>query len=161
MRLQNRKEVPVCLACFLTLGFLFLLSLMQPLRAADQIQIRDFQECRSIESNATRLLCYDTIADGGVYGEARLEQVRRENFGSEDGPEELSAKQLPVTIVRVQQRPNRVYYFHTADGAVWRQTGRGTWSLEVPFQAEIKEGVLGSFFLVTEGGKSTRVKRAK
>lgn len=141
-----------------TLSFMMLAG---PAAADDTGEIRDIRKCRSIEGRAERLLCYDTLADGGVYGQKQVEKVQRENFGSKDKEPEISVDKLTVTIVRVQEGQNRVRYFHTADGRVWKQNGRGKWNMEVPFQAEIRSGMMGSFFLVTENGKSTRVRRVR
>jgi hypothetical protein len=159
MRSCDRRKVPANLALCLLSGAFFPILATQPLHADEPSSISEFEECRAIEANARRLLCYDTIADGEVYREEKLQEVQRENFGKKEADPGLTTEELTVTIVRIQKSESRVHYFYTADGAVWKQTGRGTWSLEVPFEAEIREGMLGSYFLVTEGGKSTRVKR--
>jgi len=135
--------------------------LTQTLLADDFINVSDINDCRSIASEAERLLCYDTVADGGVYNLQQLQQVQKENFGSREKQSDISVDELTVTIVRVQKGANGINYFHTADGKVWKHSGRGSWNLKVPFQAEIKGGLMGSFFLVTEGGKSARVKRVR
>lgn len=135
--------------------------LMQPLLADEPTNVSDIKECRAIAAEAERLLCYDTVADGGVFSQQHLQQVQIENFGSQERQPEISVDQLTVTIVRVQKAANGIHYFYTADGQAWKQSSRSDWSLKVPFQAEIKAGTMGSFFLVNEGGKSTRVKRAQ
>ena len=66
-----------------------------------------------------------------------------------------------VTIVRVQKDPNGFLYFQTAKGQVWKQKTSGNYFTKVPFEAEIKSGMLGSFFLVTKGRGAIRVKRVK
>ena len=73
----------------------------------------------------------------------------------------ISVDRLSVTIVRSQKDNRGFVYFQTSDGQVWKQQNAGGWSLTVPYDAVIKTGVFGSFFLVNEGGKSTRVKRVK
>lgn len=75
--------------------------------------------------------------------------------------QEDNSKQLSVTIVRSQKDGNGYHYFQTSDKQVWKQQNAGGWSAKVPFDAVIKKGAMGSFFLVNEGGKSTRVKRVK
>ena len=160
MRLTNPKKVPVFFARCLIPGALLVL-LVGPSPRADEVSgISDFKECRAITVNARRLLCYDTIADGGIYREEQWQEVQRESFGTKSADDDTSVESLTVTIVRIQ-KGRTTHYFHTADGALWKQTGRGAWNLPVPFEAELREGVLGSYFLVTEGGKSTRVKRVK
>lgn len=133
--------------------------------AEEPSDIAKIQECRAIAANASRLRCYDAIADGGVYREGRLEETRQEDLDNPAIDETPAKDETPpadswkVSIVRIQKGQNRVFYFHTADGGVWKQTGRGSWNLAVPFDAVIKKGALGSYFLVAEGGKATRVKR--
>jgi hypothetical protein len=73
----------------------------------------------------------------------------------------FSVDKLNVTIVRSQKDRQNIYYFQTSEGQVWKQQEADTWNLKPPFEAEIKAGVLGSFFLVHEGGVSTRVKRVR
>jgi hypothetical protein len=72
-----------------------------------------------------------------------------------------SADQMSVTIVRSKKDGKGFHYFQTSDGQVWKQQNATSWSLSVPFDAVIKAGVFGSFFLENEGGKSTRVKRVR
>jgi len=135
--------------------------MMQPLLADELVNVSDIENCRAIAAEAERLLCYDTIVDGGVFNQQQLEQVQKENFGSTQAKPDISVDQLIVSIVKVQKGGNRIHYFHTADGAVWKQINAGSWKLKAPFQAEIKSGMMNSFFLVADSGKSTRVKRVR
>ena len=73
----------------------------------------------------------------------------------------VSANKLDVTIVRLKKGNNRIYYFQTSEGQVWKQQSAMSWNLKAPFEAKIEKGAMGSFFLIHEGGKSTRVKRVK
>ena len=136
---------------------------VQPLLADENINVTDFRDCRAIEGKAERLLCYDTIADGGVFSTQQIRQVQQETFGAgtKDREPDLSIDQLTVTIVRVQKGANDVHYFHTDGDQVWKQQKPGRYPSKVPFQAEIKSGALGSFFLVNESGRSIRVNRVK
>ena len=72
-----------------------------------------------------------------------------------------SVDEIRVTVVRVKKDGAGYFYFQTSDGQVWKQRNASSWSMEVPFEAKIEKGMMGSFFLVNEGGKSTRVKRVK
>jgi len=129
---------------------------------ADEFEnISDIEKCSDIPVKAERLLCYDTVADGGVFNEQKSQQAKVESFGSKEVQPESSVDELAVTIVEVQKAASRIHYFRTADGTVWKQTSASNWNLDVPFQATIKAGVFSSFFLVAEGGKSTRVKRVQ
>ena len=73
----------------------------------------------------------------------------------------VSPKELDVTIVRLKKGNGGIYYFQTSEGQVWKQQNARSWNLKAPFDAKIKKGVIGSFFLVHAGGKSTRVKRVR
>ena len=73
----------------------------------------------------------------------------------------VSAKELDVTIVRLKKGNGGIYYFQTSEGQVWKQQNARSWNLKAPFDAKIKKGAMGSFFLIHEGGKSARVKRVR
>ena len=73
----------------------------------------------------------------------------------------ISVDKLSVTIVRSQKDGMNIHYFQTSSGQVWKQQEAVSWNLKAPYDAEIKAVVMGSFFLVHEGGKSTRVKRVR
>lgn len=137
------------------------LLLLQPLLADEFVNITDVEDCRGIPASAERLLCFDTVAGGGVYNEQKLQEVQKENFGAQAEETVVSADEITVTIVRVTENSAGIHFFYTEDGKAWRQNGSGRWSMQAPFEATIKKGVMGSFFLKTEGGKSERVKRVK
>jgi len=134
---------------------------VQPLLADEYLNVTDFHDCRAIKGKAERLLCYDTIADGGVFNTQQIRQVQQETFGAKDREPDISIDTLSVTIERVEKGINDTRYFHTAGGQVWKQKNPGHYPSKVPFEAEIKPGVLGSFFLVNESGRGIRVKRVK
>jgi len=73
----------------------------------------------------------------------------------------ISVDQIQVTVVRIQKDLAGFLYFETSDGQVWKQQNATSWSLTVPFDAKIEKGIMGAFFLISEGGKSTRVTRLK
>jgi hypothetical protein len=73
----------------------------------------------------------------------------------------ISVNEIHVTVVRVKKDRTGITYFQTSDGQVWKQQNATSWGSTVPFEAKIEKGLMGSFFLVNEGGKSTRVKRVK
>ena len=83
-----------------------LISLALPvsLLADEFVNISDIKECRGIAARAERLLCYDTVADGGVFNEQQLQQVQKENFGkTEEKPSEGSVDRQAVTSVRISK----------------------------------------------------------
>jgi len=73
----------------------------------------------------------------------------------------VSVDEIYVTVVRSKKDNTGHYYFQTSDNQVWKQEEARSWTTSVPFEAKIKKGLMGSFFLVSEGGKSIRVKRVK
>ncbi len=157
--INDRKGIRTA---FLSPAALALILFAQTSAADDFVNISDIKECRAIEGKVERLLCYDTIADGGIYNEEKLQEAQEEDFGSKAGPTDISLEKLTVTIVKVSKAAGRIHYFYTDDGKVWKQsTPRGNWIIDVPFEAEIRSGMMGSFFLVLENGKSTRVKRVQ
>jgi hypothetical protein len=133
---------------------------VQPLLADEYINVTDFRDCRAIKGKAERLLCYDTIADGGVFDIQQVRQVQQETFGAKEREPDISIDTLNVTIERVEKDNNK-RYFYTAGGQIWKQQNPGNYPSKVPFEAEIKSGVMGSFFLVNESGRGIRVKRVK
>jgi hypothetical protein len=158
---QSKTTLKLSVSAIL-LGSLLPLLLAQPVLADTPVNVKDITKCRVIDGKAERLLCYDTIADGGVFNEQQLQQVRVENFGSKKKASNLSVDELTVSITRIQKDVNGLRYFQTSDGQVWKQQNMGSWSSKVPFDAEIKAGTLGSFFLKEKGGKrSIKVKRIK
>jgi len=145
-----------------TLAGLCVMLWCQPSLLADEpVNVSDIKDCRVIKASAERLLCYDTVVDGGIFNQQQLQQVQRENFGSKETAPEISVDRLSVSIVRIQNGANGLRYFHTSDGQVWKQSNSGSWSSTVPFEAELKAGTLGSFFMVSESGRSIRVKRVR
>jgi hypothetical protein len=161
MKSLHQRIIAVSIVRLLLLGPVVLLMLPQSLLADEFTNISDVRDCRAIAAKAERLLCYDTITDGGVFKEQQVQQVQKEKFGSKEEPPDVSIDRLAVSIVRVKKSATGVHYFYTADGAIWAQSNSRKWSLKAPFQAKINKGVMGSFFLVSEGGKSVRVKRVQ
>ena len=152
MKLSHPGTIAVSFACAL---------LMQPVLAEELVNITEIEGCQDIAAKSERLLCYDTVAEGGVYNEQKLQEVQKESFGNNEQVPEVTIDRLDVTIVKVSRSSSGRYYFYTEDGQAWKQSTTGRWTVKAPFQAEIKTGMMGSFFLVTEGGKSERVKRVK
>jgi hypothetical protein len=73
----------------------------------------------------------------------------------------ISVDQIQVTVVRMRKDGTGHHYFQTSDNQVWKQEEGRRWTIAAPFEARIEKGMMGSFFLVSESGKSTRVKRVK
>jgi hypothetical protein len=60
---------------------------------------------------------------------------------------------IPIVVVSLRALPGRETTFTTNDGTSWVQTDsqRLVGLPETPFEAEIKPGAIGSYFLVAEG----------
>jgi len=158
--LQRNLAIP--LASLILLSVLATHTFVAPLRADELIDVRNIEECRAIKAKAERLLCYDTIIDGGIFNEQQLLQVQVENFGSTEKQADISVDRVIVSIERIQKETNGFRYFYTSDGQVWKQKNMERWNSKPPFEAEIKSGILGSFFLVAVGtSHSVRVKRVR
>ncbi|HEX6999049.1 MAG TPA: hypothetical protein VF322_12980 [Gammaproteobacteria bacterium] len=84
--------------------------------------------------------------------------ARAEDDGGRDEDAE-EGREVVVVDVLGTQRPNVTFVLD--DGEVWRQTdGRRTRFDDPPFEAEIRAGALGSFFLVPkDGARAIRVRR--
>lgn len=187
-RLQNilAHTLPGTLLLFAVLFFTFI----QPSKADEFENITDIKDCRAISNEQERLLCYDTVMDGGIFNEQQVRQQKVEVFGSRTmaSPEPAAAEptnpstqsemakttpaptketkkdssdNLTVTIVKTKKDGNGFYYFQTAEGQVWKQQNATRWTISTPFQADIRAGAMGSFFLEVEGSRGTRVKRVR
>jgi hypothetical protein len=227
MKTLQQRAFVVPLTSAVLLNLIVALMFAQAVSADEFMNISDIDDCRKIKANAERLLCYDTVIDGGIFNEQKLRQVQVESFGSEKMPKTTEAKpvveapvaadsktgvetsvaagsktateskavadtkpapetkavadtklapetkantytgkdasvdRITVTVVRMQKDRAGVHYFQTSDGQVWKQQSASKWNTKAPFDAEIKAAMLGSFFLVNEGGQSTRIKRVK
>ena len=129
---------------------------------ADEVKnVTEFNGCRSLADDARRLLCYDTVADGGVFNEEKIQEAVEESFGTNESENNIDTDELSVRVIRVREGAGNVHFFYTENGAVWRQTNGRRWKIKAPFNATISSGVFSSYFLVTDTGKSTRVKRVK
>lgn len=199
MKSMRKRSI---LVLYSSSGLLSLMAAILPMQSvlADELtNISEIKGCRAIKSEAERLLCYDTVSDGGVFNEQKLKEAQVEEFGSnaktkeaqtksvvESGSEATTATEpytkpetkpeakaeparglndpidrIAVTVTRTQKDANGRLYFETTDGQVWKQQESSSWTEKAPFEAEIKAGKLGSFYLLAQGGKSIRVKRVR
>ncbi|HET8698076.1 MAG TPA: hypothetical protein VFO94_11345, partial [Gammaproteobacteria bacterium] len=79
-------------------------------------------------------------------------------------PEQADPDVMPIVIVSVRDTPGRNAKVFTADnGSVWIQTDSAALNTpDTPFDAQIKKGMVGSFFLVPANkGRAVRVRRAE
>lgn len=172
-------------------------AFVTPSMAEEFVNISDIKGCRAIKDEQERLVCYDTVMDGGIFNEQKVRQKKVETFGSKTMPpvepavsepsappvkaevakapaestrksppvpkksKKDSSDSLAVTIVRTKKDGNGFYYFQTSEGQVWKQQNATKWTIDTPFEADIRAGALGSFFLEVQGSRGTRVKRVR
>jgi hypothetical protein len=77
---------------------------------------------------------------------------------------QVEADVVPIVIVEVRDTPGRNAKVFTADnGAIWVQTDSAALNVPAtPFNAQIKKGMIGSFFLVPANkGRAVRVRRGE
>ncbi|MBN1239889.1 MAG: DUF3237 family protein [Gammaproteobacteria bacterium] len=122
-------------------------------------------DCTGIASGVARLDCYDTAfgrssaarSDAGdaTADDAAVARARQFSETTEAEPEQA----YTVTVVEVRRRRTDAI-FVTEEGETWLQTdGRRFFAPDVPFEAEIRPGALGSNFLVPlSGGRAIRVR---
>lgn len=85
-----------------------------------------------------------------------------EQFGlSEAQKKQERPDAITVVVTRVSENAYGKMLVTTADGQVWRQTDQARARMpDVPFDAEIRSGASGSFFLrALNGGRAVRVRR--
>lgn len=87
-----------------------------------------------------------------------------EQFGLSDAQKKQERPDsITVEVTRVSESAYGKMLITTADGQVWRQTDQARARMpEVPFNAEIRSGAAGSFFIqASSGGRAVRVRRER
>jgi hypothetical protein len=84
-----------------------------------------------------------------------------QNFGLKEKRPVVEAHTIRVTVTSVRKSLRNKLIFETEDGQVWQQTDQRTVRYEdAPFEADIRSGSIGSFFLKPESSSmSIRVRR--
>jgi len=148
--------------------------------------------CTAIESDAERLACYDrALRPGGAPAPAaapapneaaepalstsdrRSERRIRESTATAAPAAPVATPSrtisaggseiVPLVIVNVRALPGREATFTDDDGTRWVQTDSQRLNLpEAPFDAELKPGAMGSYFLVPKNqGRGVRVRQVR
>ena len=133
-----------------------------------------YLKCADVKKSKRRLECYDTVLKAQHPAmfekmEAAAKKEQTEEFGARTpaagskGSEKLNL--LKVVIVDFSRTSHGKWILTTDSGQIWRQSdnqGLAPFAPKRPFNASIKRGALGSFYLVIEGSKrSIKVKRLK
>lgn len=124
--------------------------------AADPLRDR-VEACVANRDDAARLRCFDEVAASLPKEKAPADAA----FGAKE-PREPPPAVLTAHVVSVSQPNGRNYRVVLDNDQVWQETEHVR-DLEIT-QGEavrIKPGVLGSFFLIAESGRSTRVRRVR
>jgi len=139
-----------------------------------QAQEDPYLKCADVKKGKRRLECYDTVLEA-QHPEMfkKMEAVRkleqREDFGAPTpaaGSQDADKLQrLEVVIVDFSRTKHGKWTLTTDTGQIWRQADNLNLPPRAPkrpFNASIKRGILGAFYLITEGSKrAIKVKRLK
>lgn len=89
--------------------------------------------------------------------------VDDENYGLKESRQPTEANTLQVTVISVRENLSNRFVFETEAGQVWLQIDQRRARYEdTPFEAEIRPGSMGSFFLKPRSSSvSVRVRREK
>lgn len=133
-----------------------------------------YLKCADVKKSKRRLECYDTVLKAlhpAMFKkiEAATKKEQREDFGAPTpaagSKDSEKLKLLKVVIVDFSRTSHGKWVLTTEGGQIWRQAdnqGLSPFAPKRPFNASIKRGALGSYYLVIEGSKrSIRVKRLK
>jgi hypothetical protein len=136
------------------------------------------QKCSEEQDASTRLACYDReiarlkAATAGASSPAAPAPSPEENFGvagellrKKQEREESSApqlKRLDSTIVKVTARVRGEGVYQLENGQVWEQKEvSSSFVVRAGDRITIEPGSLGTYWLVNEEGRRTRVKRVR
>lgn len=122
---------------------------------ADPLRDR-IQACAANRDDAARLRCFDELA-AAMPPEKPAEPAPSARASRPPPPETQTAR-----IASVSQPDGRKYRIVLDNDEVWQETEHvRDMELEPGQTVRIKPGVLGSFFLIVESGRSTRVRRIR
>jgi len=134
----------------MTLAFLIAVSTVDTSRAATESGLVDrLAACRMIAVDAHRLACYDEIAGRSTGGLAGA------------GEPGASSAKLRVMTLTTLADGRLVIELEPAQQWVETEVPRQKLLLRVGDEIELRRGALGAFLLVTESGRSTRVRRLR
>lgn len=118
-------------------------------RAATESGLVDrLAACRMIAVDAHRLACYDEVAGRSTAGLT----------GVGDGAD---TARLRVTALTTLTDGRLVFELDPAQQWIETEVPRQKLLLRVGDEVELRRGALGAFLLVTESGRSTRVRRLR
>lgn len=134
----------------MTLAFMIAASAAGMSRAAPESGLVDrLAACRMIAVDAHRLACYDEVAGRSTGGLAGV------------GEPGASSATLRVTALTTLADGRLVFELEPAQQWVESEVPRQKLLLRVGDEVELRRGALGAFLLVTESGRSTRVRRLR
>jgi len=132
------------------------------------------QRCAAEKDKEARLTCYDEVAaisagpapappspeqQFGVKGEL-LRKQQEEKAKENPAPEEIQA--LTATVAKVKTLPRGQLVVELDNGQAWEQKDvTSKFFLKVGEQVKIESGSLGAYWLSSESGRRTRVKRVR
>lgn len=152
--------------------------LAQP--AGQAAPLRGLEACRSIETDAARLACYDRVAakltaaersgEVVVVDREQVRAARRQAFGfnlpsldlfGRRGDAVEAVDRAALVVARAYQDGDGKWVLRTEEGQVWRQTdterlGR---SPRAGSKAEVRRATMGSYLMNLDGQRAIRVRR--
>jgi hypothetical protein len=145
--------LPATAALAAALVVLALPAALRPQRAAAQ----SAPQCAAIENDAERLACYDRALRAAAPATpaapaAHTAPATAPSTAAPAPTESADARDdrtIPLVIVSVTSHPGRQTIFTAEDGATYVQTDaqRVMGLPKTPFEAELKPGSMGSYFL--------------
>ena len=161
-----------------TIGLLLLLGYCATTALA-QAPPEAMEACSQVGDAAARLACFDReiqrrhAATAGITPAPLVRPKRVDDTIGLDGKQLRNRRKAqgiapaaPTLIVaalrQLQPRPGRQYYFELDNGQLWESVdNQGQLLLGAHETVAIRSGVLGAFFLKTQGGTSIRVHRLR
>lgn len=155
-----------------------LVLMLSPTAFAQDTLTFALEQCRTEQNQLKRLACYDEITiepkltqqattqivatetTKNIPQQQEIKAIERKQATSEFGREHLpKATDIIDTIYakisKISYGPRKEAIIEFDNGQIWHQAGGGAFTLHVGQECYVKRGVLGAFYLGTEGSNRT------
>ena len=133
---------------------------------AVQANIDDIKECRSVESDKKRLVCYDdfvasiTNTQDKVTDNSKPTPKLATHSDDVEIPDTNKNDAFVATVSKIKKDPYGVLTIYLDNEQIWKQAASSRFRLKVNDQVKVESAALGSFMLNKIGSNKTiRVKR--